>query len=87
MRNVEQYFISQQLSGSLLTSLSDPEVYLAGASGAVYALMVMIGGQVIVRLKPKLESSLIFQLYPTNHLRNPTTNSGQNSQGTEQNQR
>lgn len=27
------------ISGSLLTSISDPSVYLAGASGGVYAIM------------------------------------------------
>ena len=33
-------YIVGLLSGSLATSLPDPEVFLAGSSGGVYALMV-----------------------------------------------
>ena len=35
-------YIAGVLSGSLATSLTDPGVYLAGASGGVYALLVCV---------------------------------------------
>ena len=33
-------YVAGGLSGSLLTSITDPEQFLAGASGGVYALML-----------------------------------------------
>ena len=33
-------YLAGIFSGSLATSLTDPEVFLAGSSGGVYALMV-----------------------------------------------
>lgn len=55
-------YLAGVIAGSLATSLSDPYVYLAGASGGVYALITAhIATIIMVSIENKIQLSIILK--------------------------